>query len=96
MKQPHRFNWTETPSASALASQFDADGFLVIDAFYSAETCEALLHQRDKLIEDFDPAEHAVTFGAQSQSHAAHEYFMDSANKISFFSKKVRLMRLAN
>lgn len=85
MKQPIRFNWTETPSANALATQFHADGFLIIDNFYSPEACEQLLHQRDKLIDAFNPSDHAVTFGAQSQSHAAHEYFMESANNISFF-----------
>ena len=85
MKQPHRFNWTDKPSASVLASQFDADGFLIIDDFYSADACQDVLAQRNKLVEAFDPTDHAVIFGAQSQSHAAHEYFMESANNISFF-----------
>lgn len=85
MKAPHRFDWSDKPDKNELAAQFDVDGFLVIDNFYSVAACNALLQQRDKLIDDFDPESHAVIFGAQSQSHAAHDYFMDSANNISFF-----------
>lgn len=85
IQQPHRFNWKDAPDFAALSSQFDQDGFLVIDDFYSADACAQLLVRRNELINDFDPEAHAVIFGAQSQSHAAHDYFLNSANNISFF-----------
>lgn len=85
MNLPHRFNWDDKPNAAELLAQFELDGFLVIDNFYSSDDCKALLDRRDMLIDDFDPDAHAVIFGAQSQDHAADDYFMKSANNISFF-----------
>ena len=83
-KNPKRFNWSGEFTSSMQKAYAD-DGFLVIDEFVTTSVCEKLLKQSDKLIDDFNVEAHRVAFSATEQTHAASEYFNNSATDISFF-----------
>ncbi len=79
-----RFSWSGAVDAE-MQQSFTKDGFLVIEDFVSPQECDDLLSRSHTLIEQFDVAQNKVVFSASGQSHAAHDYFMQSAGKISFF-----------
>ncbi len=83
-----RFIWPdeETEKTQAeMQAAFLEDGFLICEGFASAQECEDMIAQADKLIASFDETAHQVVFSASGQSHAASDYFMDSASQISCF-----------
>lgn len=75
---------TEHQKAEMLAS-FEQDGFLICDGFATADECRQMREQTVKLITEFDETKHQVVFSASGQSHAASQYFLDSASQISCF-----------
>ena len=79
-----RFNWHGVYTADMDAA-WARDGYLVLDGFVAPEDCQAMLTRAHDLIDDFDVDAHRVVFSAKGQSHAASEYFMASAGKISCF-----------
>ena len=83
-----RFTWldekTKRPQAEMQAA-FLEDGFLICEGFASAQECADMIAQADKLIASFDETAHQVVFSASGQSHAASDYFMESASQISCF-----------
>ena len=83
-----RFHWAKISSANMqaeLSEAFSKDGFLIIDGFASNEDCKALKDQAEVLIDGFDERAHQVVFSASGQSHAASDYFMNSAHQVSCF-----------
>lgn len=66
-------------------NNYQRDGYLVIENFISQTDCAALQTRAKELIEQFDPAENKIVFSPKEQLHAKHQYFLDSAEKISFF-----------
>ena len=64
---------------------FARDGFLIIKNFISTDVCEFLVDRANKLIEDFNPGDLKITFGAESAVHFKHQYFLESGDKIHFF-----------
>ena len=83
-KSPKRFEWSDGFTV-AMQEAFEADGFLVIDRFASPDSCDRLLAQSKTLIDGFDAKAHRVAFSATGQTHAASDYFTNSATDISFF-----------
>ena len=83
-KFPKRFEWSDGFTL-AMQEAFEADGFLVIDEFSSPDSCDKLLAQSKTLIDGFDAKAHSVAFSATGQTHAASDYFTNSATEISFF-----------
>ena len=80
-KVSQRFEWSDGFTAD-MQEAFDADGFLVIDGFASPDSCDKLLAQSKKLIDGFDAKAHSVAFSASGQTHAASDYFKNSATDI--------------
>ena len=83
-----RFTWTDKNTAQANAEMraaFAEDGYLICDSFASAQECAEMIGQADKLIDAFDETANQVVFSASGQSHAASDYFMNSASQISCF-----------
>ena len=66
-------------------AQWNADGYLAIEGFYSDEQCLALRQRALGLIEDFDPTEATSVFSTTDKSHSQDEYFLTSGDKIRFF-----------
>ena len=83
-----RFAWPDEKTAKTHAEKqvaFSEDGFLICEGFASAKECADMIAQTDKLIAAFDETADQVVFSASGQSHAASDYFMDSASQINFF-----------
>ena len=83
-KSATRFQWQGEVSQEMVAC-YQRDGYLLVEDFASRAECEALMAQTKQLVSGFDAKEHKVVFSAAGQSHAATDYFMKSANNISFF-----------
>ena len=82
--EARRFAWQHKTNA-AMTQAFAEDGYLIIDDFASAATCDDLMARAHSLIDAFDVDAHQVVFSATAQSHAADDYFRASAYNISCF-----------
>ena len=83
-----RFDWLSEKTGlfrAEMQAAFAEDGYLICDGFASVQECSEMIAQADKIIDAFDETEHQVVFSASGQSHAASDYFMDSATQISCF-----------
>ena len=83
-----RFTWPDGEASKTQAEMqaaFLEDGFLICEGFASAQECAGMIAQANELIVSFDETAHQVVFSASGQSHAASDYFMDSASQISCF-----------
>lgn len=76
---------SDTSLTTEQHEQWKADGFLLIEDFYSPQQCLTLRDQALGLIADFDPAEATSVFSTTDQSHAQDDYFLTSGDKIRFF-----------
>ena len=83
-KTAARFRW-QGHITDEMVSAYQRDGFLILDGFASADECAAMMTQTASLIDGFDEEAQRVIFSASGQSHAASDYFMNSASNISFF-----------
>lgn len=72
-------------SLEALRTQFERDGFIVIEGFWSKETCSKLRQEIDRIIRGFNLEEVRTIFSTNDQKRTSDEYFMASGDKIRFF-----------
>ena len=63
---------------------FNDKGFLAIPNFATADETASLQRSGLKLLEDFDPKSISV-FSTKNQTKKTDQYFLDSANEVSFF-----------
>lgn len=68
--------------------QFEADGFLVLDDFQSAQACDALMNRAKELAEAFHLEGPASIFQTAEQARTSDAYFLESGDRISFFFEK--------
>lgn len=73
---------------NAMREKFEADGFLVLEDFYPAADCVALMEQGKALAESFDYTGHPSVFQTSEQSRTTDEYFLDSGDSIRYFFEK--------
>ena len=66
-------------------TNYQNEGFLVLNDFVDPTTCDELRERIIEMIGEFEPAEVASIFSTREQNRIADEYFLDSANNISFF-----------
>ena len=66
-------------------SQYERDGFLVIEDFVTAEACDRLRSRAEMLVAAFDPAGYASIFSTREQTRTSDDYFLGSGDKIRFF-----------
>lgn len=66
-------------------AQYDRDGFLVVEHFVSAESCDRLRMRAQELVAEFDPSAYISIFSTREQTRTSDEYFLDSGDKIRFF-----------
>ncbi len=66
-------------------ARYARDGFLVIEGFASAETCDGLIARANALVEDFDPEGVASIFSTVDQDQSTDTYFLESGDKVRFF-----------
>lgn len=60
-------------------------GVLVIEGAVTDAVCEALRERMSQLLADFEPAAERSIFTTNEQTRHTDQYFMASANKISYF-----------
>ena len=92
-----RFGWSDknVPQVrTEMQAAFAEDGYLICDGFATAQECSEMILQADKLIAAFNETEDQVVFSASGQSHAASDYFMESASQISCFLEAGLLIKL--
>jgi phytanoyl-CoA hydroxylase len=65
-------------------SQYERDGFLVIDRFVTESACDMLRHRAELLVSSFDPSVISI-FSTNDQARTSDDYFIDSGDKIRFF-----------
>ena len=68
-----------------LRARFARDGFLVLDDFVDGAACDALRARADELLAGFDPGPRRSIFTTDEQARRTDAYFLDSAERISFF-----------
>lgn len=66
-------------------TRFEKDGFLVLEGYWSRDTCAALRGRMDALIRGFDLAAHRSVFSTDEQSRTSDDYFLGSGDQIRFF-----------
>ena len=66
-------------------SQYDHNGFLVIENFVSASACDRLRERALELVAEFDPSDYVSIFSTREQTRTSDDYFLGSGDKIRFF-----------
>ena len=66
-------------------SQYEADGYLVLENFVSHEACDRLRSRAMELVEGFEPETLASIFSTREQNRLTDNYFLESGDKIRFF-----------
>jgi phytanoyl-CoA hydroxylase len=69
----------------ALVAEFQDQGYVVVPDFVSTQRCRQLIDRADELMRAFDPGAHRSVFTTDEQQRHSDEYFLQSAESISFF-----------
>eukprot|EP00842_Homolaphlyctis_polyrhiza_P003243 jgi/Hompol1/391/HPOL_002973-RA len=67
--------------------QFERDGFLVIEDFFSKEQVNKMRASAGRLLDELDMDKHPLTrfTTGENESHVGDDYFLTSGDKISYF-----------
>ena len=66
-------------------SDYDKQGYLVLEEFVEESECDALRARAEEMVQEFDPAEVVSIFSTHEQNRLTDEYFLTSGDKIRFF-----------
>jgi phytanoyl-CoA hydroxylase len=69
----------------AQRARFDADGFLVLEDFVTAEACQGLMDRCAELVAAFDPASVRSVFTTHEQTRTSDDYFLGSGDEVRYF-----------
>ena len=69
----------------AQIDQYHNDGYLVLESVVPGSVCDALKSRMSELMASFEPDSVRSIFTTNEQSRHTDQYFMESANKVSFF-----------
>jgi phytanoyl-CoA hydroxylase len=61
------------------------DGYLILEGFVPAETCDRLRARMAELLAGFDPTDLRTVFETRERRHSEDSYFLESGDKIRFF-----------
>jgi phytanoyl-CoA hydroxylase len=70
---------------AAELDRYGRDGFLIVEGFVDAGTCDALKARMAELLDAFDPEGVRTVFATDTQRHAQDRWFLDSGDKVRFF-----------
>ena len=65
--------------------QYQRDGYLVLEDFVDADSCDRLRARAEAMVSEFDPSGIISIFTTHEQSRLSDEYFLESGDKIRFF-----------
>ncbi len=68
-----------------MKSDYQEQGFLVIEGFADEASCDLLRARAEELVQVFDPADVVSIFSTKEQNRLGDEYFLTSGDKIRFF-----------
>jgi phytanoyl-CoA hydroxylase len=68
--------------------QYQRDGFLILEDFYTGAQCDQLIARANELAAGYDYDGNASIFQTTEQVKTSDEYFLESGNSISFFFEK--------
>jgi len=71
-----------------LYDQFNRDGYLILDNFYSEEQCDAVMKRGEELSNSFDFDGHPSVFQTNEQTRTSDDYFLNSGDAICYFFEK--------
>lgn len=71
--------------SSMQIQSFYQNGFLKIEGFLSPNECSSVKKYIAQLVDKFTAPQNLTIFSTINQSHAKEAYFLDSADKISYF-----------
>lgn len=71
-----------------IKDQFEQQGYLILDAFASAEQCDQLMERAMLLAHDYKQSDRFSIFQTNNQSATTDDYFLSSGNQIAFFFEK--------
>ena len=80
-----RFDRSQLPFRKEMTEEWNNNGFLVIENFYSNGECDNLKNKADLLVENFEPKSIKSIFDTKKQEHVEDTYFLESGDKIRFF-----------
>jgi phytanoyl-CoA hydroxylase len=66
-------------------AQYERQGFLVLENFVSAESCDRLRERAHQLVAEFDPSANVSIFSTREQTRTSDDYFLNSGDQIRFF-----------
>jgi len=83
---PPRFRFSDDADRlDQLRQAYSRDGFAIVENFFSAADCRALMARANELVATADLSAVTTIFSTRSLRHAADEYFESSGDKIRFF-----------
>ena len=71
-----------------LYDQFNKDGYLILNDFYTAEQCDALMYRGEELSNSFNFDGHPSVFQTNEQTRTSDDYFLNSGDAICYFFEK--------
>ena len=71
-----------------LYDQFNKDGYLILNDFYTAAQCDALMHRGEELSNSFNFDGHPSVFQTNEQTRTSDDYFLNSGDAICYFFEK--------
>ena len=80
-----KFDRKDLPFSLKMKEEWQSNGLLVINDFYSNDECDKLRNAADLLVKDFDPKSIKSIFDTNKQDNVDDSYFLESGDKISFF-----------
>ena len=81
-----RFNASQfTQLDPAMLEAYQRDGYLVLDQFFSDESCDVLRSRAEFLIGKTDIESLGSVFSTTSHAHTKDDYFQESGDKIRYF-----------
>jgi len=73
---------------TAYNQQFQKDGYIIIEEFYSTEECDAVMKRGEELSSTYNFEGHPSVFQTSEQSRTSDDYFLNSGDNISYFFEK--------
>jgi len=71
-----------------MKAKFQEEGYLVLENFYTAEECDALMHRGEELAAGYNFDGHPSVFQTNEQTRTSDDYFLNSGGNISYFFEK--------
>lgn len=91
-KKKHLFFVAKTKTTASLlnriSKQFNEQGYLVLENFNTAASCDALMQRGKELASAYNFDGHPAVFQTSNQEETSNDYFLNSGNNISFFFEK--------